>query len=394
LASISGRLIVPSRVIAVRIPKRSLSISGGRTLGGGLVLAVGVLVTVADRAIAQRGDGTGLGITAPGDELRGQARFLRGMAWYEIGSAQAGALQLEAMIEWNRAVRADYEQYLRARANRLSRARTLNNERQADAAERLEELRRRWRENPTRDDIRSGSALNALASDLADPAFTPDDWRTAPVSLPPDVSIQALAFRFTDSSGPRTPSAVGPTIVAIGRMKGEHWPIALRRTDLAGERADYERAARRVVAACAKNQKLQAADFDRVRDRLAALKSRAAEVVPFDQRKQALAHLDQLDRATRFLLDRAIAEELIRDVETHRAKTVGELLGFMKKYRLLFAEAEQDPDTWAVYETIYRLLKSQRLEFAAIKPMPAPAPAAAPGPKLDDQRVDAPNESP
>jgi hypothetical protein len=73
------------------------------------------------------------------------------------------------------------------------------NEREAEAAKRLEAMHERWREKPTVEDVRSGLALNALASDLADPRISPTQWRASSVALPPEVSIRALAFRFTDA---------------------------------------------------------------------------------------------------------------------------------------------------------------------------------------------------
>ena len=107
--------------------------------------------------------------------MRGRGRFLRGMAWYELGTAQAQALEAEAVIAWNRAVRADYEQYLAGRARRSAAKRGLVNERVEEATGRLDEMRRRWRENPTVEDVRSGLALNALALDLADPEIPRHD---------------------------------------------------------------------------------------------------------------------------------------------------------------------------------------------------------------------------
>ena len=45
---------------------------------------------------------------------------------------------------------------------------------------------------------------------------------------------------------------------------------------------------------------------------------------------------------------------------------MGELLGFMKKYRLVFAEGDEDPAVWATYRMLYDLLKRQQvaLDFA------------------------------
>src|SRR5436305_8566124 len=111
-------------------------------------------------------------------------------------------------------------------------------------------MRRRWRESPTVDDIRSGVALNALACDLADPKVPPARWRSARVELPPSVTIQALAFRFADAPSAKLPPRLATATVAVGRMKADRWPVSLRRPELEPERAAYRRAVAAAVAAC------------------------------------------------------------------------------------------------------------------------------------------------
>jgi hypothetical protein len=309
--------------------------------------------------------------SAQGDEFRAQGRFLRGMAWYELKSAEAASLNAETLAAWNRAVQAEYNQYLLDRANRIASRKAIRNERQQEAAARLAEARRRWRENPTVDDIRSGVALNALAGDLADPAIPVSKWRAARVELPQDVSIQSLSFRFADAPSYKLPIGMRPSTVAIGRMKvNGRWPIALRRRDLERQRAAYQRAIAAAIKTCVANKPLRAGDVDAVRDNLLALREKATEVMRSDAAlaKQARVFLDQLDEATKIFLDRDFAEELIRDVEDHQAQTVAELLGFMKKYRLVFADADEAPEAWATYKTLYDLLKRQKiaLDFADI----------------------------
>jgi hypothetical protein len=338
------------------------------------VLVLAVLLAVGAGARAQ---GFG-GATAQGEAIRAEGQYLRGMAWYNFGAARAAAIDAEAQAAWNRAVQADYQRYLDERASRLAARKALRAEQQQDAAKRLADLHRRWREDPTPDDIRSGLALNALADDLADPKIPPARWATAAVELPPEVTIQALAFRFAGAPRFKTLTPRSPGIVAVGAMAGRDWPVSLRRADLQSERAAYRRAVAAVVAKCADGKPLAARDVDDVRDALLGLRDKAARTVPADggRLKQANAFLDRLDEATRIFLDREFAEELIRDVERHRATTVGQLLAFMRKYRLLFAEGVDTPESWATYQTLYDLLKRQKFELG---PAEAPADDAGPG---------------
>ena len=335
---------------------------------------VALAVGLSARAGGQFDDGRGG--TVQGEALRGQRRFLRGMAWYDLGSARARALEADAVFAWNRAVQADYHQYLLDRARRTSARKDRIKETEDEAVKRQAETRRRWREQPTVTDVRSGLALNALAGDLADPRIPLARWRLARVDLPAEVSIEALAFRFADAPRIKLPTRLAASTVAVGRMKGDRWPVALRRTDLERERASYQRAVAVVTQSCAQGKPLRAPQVDAVRDALFVLKEKAVEVVPTSGglRKQAVVFLDQLDEATKIFLDRDFAEELIGDVERHKATTVGELLGFMKKYRLLFAEADDNPEVWSIYQSLYDLLKRQKvsLDFADAEDAPPP----------------------
>jgi hypothetical protein len=316
-----------------------------------------------------RAQGLG-GATAQGEVIWAEGQYLRGMAWYNFGAARAAAIDAEAQAAWNRAVQAEYSRDLAERAERRAAKKALRDEREQDAAKRRAEDRRRWREDPTPEDIRSGLALNALAEDLADPKVPPARWAEAAVELPPGVTIRALSFRFAGVPRFKALTPRSPGIVAIGRMAGEGWPLALRRPELAQERAAYKAAVAAVVARCAGGKPLQARDVDAVRDAVFALREKVARVVPAEggRLKQANAFVDRLDEATRIFLDRDFAEELVRDVEQHRATTVGQLLAFMRKYRLLFDEADDNPESWATYQTLYDLLKWQKSGLDAAGP--------------------------
>src|SRR5262249_40013815 len=251
---------------------------------------------------------------------------------------------------------------LAERADRRAAKKALRDEREQDAAKQRAEVRRRLREDPTPEDIRSGLALNALAEDLADPKIPRARWAATPVELPPEVTIRALAFRFAGLPRFKTLTPRSPAIVAIGRMAGPERSLSLRRPEVERERSAYRRAVEAAVAKCAEGKPLHAGDVDAVRDALLALGQAAARVVPAEggRLKQANASLDRLDEATRIFLNAEFAEELVRDVERHRAATVGQLLAFMRKYRLLFDEADDSPQSWATYQTLYNLLKWQK----------------------------------
>ena len=154
----------------------------------GLVLAWELVVLAGDRSLSGQSV-LRPGSTPQGDWLRGQDQFLRGMAWFEVGAAQARALDAQTLVAWNQRVQAGYNAYLLERAERAAAKTAMRSRRQAELARLRAETQRRWRENPTLEDIRSGLALNALASDLANPRIAPSRWRFAQVELPPGFSL-------------------------------------------------------------------------------------------------------------------------------------------------------------------------------------------------------------
>lgn len=331
------------------------------TMPRGIGPAVALLLALG--AGTGRGQAVGPGSTAEGGALRGQGQYLRGMAWYEFGSAEALSVGVDAEAEWNRAVRANYDQYLRDRAQRSAAKAAVRDARQADLARLAAEAQRRWRADPTDDDLRSGEALNALASDLANPSIPAASWRSARVALPADVSLAGLAFRPAGPANERRQIRSGPVVVAVGRMKaGAAWPA-----ELAGpERAAYRRAIDAVFEACRGDRPLQARDVEALRDAVESLKARAVGLPRRGEaRARAEAFVRRLDEATRLFVAQDMAEELIRDLDRHEATSVAELLAFMRKFRLVFAEADDTPEALAMYRSLYQRLRAQKAALGA-----------------------------
>ena len=232
---------------------------------------------------------------------------------------------------------------------------------------------------PTPEDISSGNALNALASDLADPTIAPTSWRSAAVPLPTGLSLTSLAFRIADQKT----SSVMQSTVAIDRLLiSEGWPIWLRRPELKNEELAYEQAVSTVVDKCRKGTPLEAKDVDKLRDTVVALEKKVPEVVPGrdGQRTKALEYVNQLDGATRIFAEQTYAERLIRDVTEHKAETVAELLGFMRYHRLMFSEPGKSPDAAQLYEGVYQLLRQQKEKLGIADVPPGGLAAVAPTP--------------
>src|SRR5262249_24569952 len=98
-----------------------------------------------------------------------------------------------------------------------------------------------------------------------------------------------------------------------------------------------------------------------------ALDTKARTAVPTARnfRAAAVQAVDGMKKATGMFDASTIgfAQEMIADTHNHRAQTVGELLAFMRKYRLLFAPADKRPEDAEQYLRLYRLLRQQKELF-------------------------------
>ncbi len=304
------------------------------------------------------------GSTVEGDILRGQGHVLKGMAWYELNAARARELDVKTAHEldqWNREV---YEAYERELAASAARRRSVRNERQADANRRLAERDQRLRTKPSVDDIQSGDALNALLLDLSDPTISESVWRHATVRLPDSLAIPRLIFQFAARRGDRNSQALTKSLIALGRLDVEdRWPAYLAIDELAPERQAYEKAYVKVKVQSLEGKLTLSAilELDKAVDAL-DVKAKMAVPTARNFRSAAVQTVDGMKKAAGMFDASTIgfAQEMIADTHNHRAQSVGELLGFMRKYRLLFAPADKRPEDAEQYIRLYRLLRQQK----------------------------------
>lgn len=219
------------------------------------------------------------------------------------------------------------------------------------------------RTNPTAQEIIRGEALNALLIDLSNPAITSSAWRLAQVSLPDGLSIRSLFFRFSPKLGDQT-SKLNSNLIALGRLDPEKgWPPFIPEDVLGPERHAYEAAYRDLLELCGQD-KLTLAAVERLEAALAALKAKTETAVPTARsfRSEALRVIGDMKEATQIFDAKTIdfAQEMIRDTHDYNLQTVGELLAFMRKYRLLFASAEGRPGDGETNRQLYDLLRYQK----------------------------------
>jgi hypothetical protein len=299
------------------------------------------------------------GSTPQGEMLRGEGIYLRGLGSWELNNAKAMQLNAETMkkiADWNQ----QYFDGLKREWNERQARQNADFQKREKAERQRQE---RLRTNPTSDDVTRGDALNALLIDLANPAIQESSWRGTRVPLPPDLSPRSLAFRFAEKAGVRGSQALKGDIIALGRLDmAGHWPGYLPEDKIGPERKAYEAAYKKLSEACEKGEPI--IDLALVLDKeIARLKSRAAVAIPADKgyRTAAAQYVAGLVEAARAFQAETMdfASDYIADSHRHKAETVGDLLAFMRKYRLYFAPADKNPDTIATYDALYRLLRQQ-----------------------------------
>jgi hypothetical protein len=313
--------------------------------------------------LAQIQQAVGPGSTPQGDMVRGEGVFLQGLGWFELNDAKAAAQNADTMMKlerWNREVQLAYRKEYNAAAEREMTKRRMN-----DSARKqfLAEREARLRDKPTPEDIQKGDALNALLTDLSDPTIHESSWRGAKVALPPELSIRNLAFQFAAKPGAKGSQELSRSLIALGRLDTEgRWPIYLAGDGLKAEREAYE-AAYRSVRDKSLAGKLGIEEVLRLDGQVEKVRIKAASVVPVERgfRSFATKYVLTIKEASRMFDADTIgfAQEMIADTHRHEAHTVGELLAFMRKYRLLFTAADKAPGGAEMYSRLYGLMREQ-----------------------------------
>ncbi len=313
--------------------------------------------------------GGGVILQGEGAVLYGEGAFLRGMGSYNLNTAEANAINLDTVIRWKQDLRNDQK----LQTELLERKATNKRMKIADVKKQQQMRERQLRLTPTSDDIQNGSALNALLYDLADPDISPSDWTSKAVQLPKELSVKDFIFRFTPlSNSTNVSKALSRGVIALSRLdvEGNKWPTVMKQKELDKERVGYEVAYDKLRVQLI-HDKFDLNALIKVDLALDNLKSKVDSAVPKDRgfREEALKYVSDLKDATR-MFDAATVDysrEILIDTNGKDAKSVGELIGFMLKYRLQFASAERSATGRVLYRQLYEVMQKQANQLG-IKP--------------------------
>jgi WD40 repeat protein len=311
--------------------------------------------------------------TIDGDILRGQGKRAEGAGWYNLSTAKANAINVNAMRNYNEEVRLNYRNMVMSWAEKRGGKKLSTEDAQKRAVARLEELRN----NPSSDDIRSGEAINVLVAVLSDPDIDPKNWHDKAVELPEGATIKDIVFHHY-------PKKMAPNemkvLVSLSRLgKDIEWPIYLNNTAFDAERKGYVAAVSKVKQTVLSN-KFEPSEIKALTSSLDKLKAKIDSSLDSKgkYRLQGKEFHSELTNATKLFDADNIdwAKYLLQETDQFEATTVEQLIAFMRQYRLMFAAADS-PRSTKLYNELFLSMKKQasRLEhsealLSRIDPMP------------------------
>jgi len=183
--------------------------------------------------------------------------------------------------------------------------------------------------HPTEHDIADGDALNAAVTVIRNHGQAAQAPGLLNGVVPPS-RLSDVSF-FIASSGLR--------INLHQLLTHDDWPIALRDELYAADRDDFQSVIAQVIKE-SRNAGVTHATLEQL-DRTLAHLSRKLDrhpVVDFIQYSEAKDHMTRLADLARALRQRHVGE-LLADLKSNRARTLGELIKLMSKYNLRFAPA-------------------------------------------------------
>ena len=286
--------------------------------------------------------GWGGGGTVQGSIARGLGVYAAGAGIYNKDTAVANAINTDTALRWN-----EYWYEAQTVANHNERLR-MDRRMKRDAGT-SELAYKRLHEDPTPDDIASGSALNAAVDQISDPRIHSSALRLAQDKIPGRV-IREIPFV----------NASEAVTINLDRLTNEDgWPAALRDPMFDAERKAYSEAIDKALKED-EDGEISGETLARVRDALSRLRAKFEANRPTDPGRygESETYLKSLIGMTR-LLERPDVDKIIAELETTKETTLGSLLGFMHTFHLRFGRATT-PAQRAAYEQLYPLIDAHR----------------------------------
>ena len=315
-----------------------------------IVLPMMILAMPASPARSQYGRGGGIaaGSTAPGDYLRGIGIEAWGMGLYNLNTAQATSILVDADIR--------LESYLGAVfAQEREQYKRLLNERIAKEKKNYEARREQIRDHPERLDVFTGNALNYAFEQLNDPSIQPSSLRTAPVPIPREM-IRRIPFKLDQKNLRFSLQRL------TSRGKGK-WPVAFQQDSYAADLKAYEKVIDKVLDQMIDGKVLNETitEYQNAVSGLLVKLDREYEGRFGDRRyHEARQRVREMEGALD-LMKAQKAQAIMAGIDRYNGKTVDDLRMFMLEHHLKFAEVnDESADERNLYVDLYTSIQQMR----------------------------------
>ncbi len=322
-------------------------------------IAIGLplmLALVGTPALAQIGrGGIGAGSTPQGDYLRGIGIASWGQGLYNLNTAQAYSITVDADIRLDSYLGAVFEyqreQYQKQLAQRIAKEK-----------KDYETIKERIRDHPERYDVFMGTALNAAFEQLNDPSIQEASLRSAPVTLSRDM-IRRIPFKL-DQHG---------LIFSLQRLtargKGK-WPVAFQDDKYNPARKAYERAVDKAMDQMIDGKILPETivEYKTAVWGLRNMLDREYGDVNNKRVQEAHKRLQEMEKVVD-LMQTTKSQSVLAGLDRYNGKTVNDLRRFMLEHNLKFADADVDSeDERNLYIELYAAIDQMRQIVAPPSP--------------------------
>lgn len=258
--------------------------------------------------------GWGIATDPASGYMTGLGNYARSYGQYEVSDAQATSMNIDNVVKWNKALRAENKRVNKQRA-------------EYEAKLKSEALAR-----ASQADIESGAMLNYLLDRMTEFQPSASKAYSSKVPLSPEV-IRDIPFE----------SASEALTVCLDQMTGDDaWPPTLQDARFGPDRAAIRKAVKKALEEDEKGN-VSAKTAKEISDAVAKL--RAKYVKSNGQFDLLYADADEFSRSLAGLsglLTNPRLKQIINQIQEYKRGTVGDLIAFMQSFNLRFGAAVSD----------------------------------------------------
>ncbi len=278
-----------------------------------------------------------------GDVARGMGLYAAGLGQMELYAARARAVDAQTVLMWN-----EYLYQSQQEANRRRQAKALAHKKTLQNA--ATKARERLLSDPTKGDIETGAALNAVYDQLTEPRVRRAALELSSMPIAWE-NVHEIPFFYASEA----------LTISLHRLTAEDdsWPELLKGDSFAQERAAFRKAVQAVLD-LDEPSNVDPRQIKAVRDAVIRLRTRLDESAPRTDPRTIKARdfLKGLAGVTQ-LLQSPRADDILTALKSSSGRTVAELLDLMESFNLRFGSAVTDRQK-RIYKELYQVLVAQR----------------------------------